>query len=183
MKKLRTMVENFFPLRGNAITLKPFLVADINDIYIGWLNDQDVMKFSNQRFFVHSMESCLRYQASFAGTDNLFMGIRRLSDDKLIGTLTAYVASNHGTVDVGIMIGDSSLWGMGYGLDAWITMTNWLLACKDIRKLTAGTLACNLGMIKLMERSGMVLEATRKSQEIVEKCPVDMLYYAKFNGN
>ena len=72
---------------------------------------------------------------------------------------------------------------MGYGLDAWITMTNWLLARKDIRKLTAGTLACNSGMIKLMERSGMVLEATRKSQEIVEKCPVDMLYYAKFNGN
>lgn len=183
MKKLRKMGENFFPLRGNKIELKPFLVADINDVYIGWLNDQNVMKFSNQRFFVHSMESCLRYQASFEGTDNIFMGIRRLMDDKLIGTLTAYVARNHGTVDVGIMIGDSSVWGRGYGLDAWITMTNWLLARKDIRKLTAGTLACNSGMIKLMERSGMVLEATRKSQEIVENWPVDMLYYAKFNGN
>jgi RimJ/RimL family protein N-acetyltransferase len=177
------MVEISFSLIGNMIVLKPFLVADINDAYIGWLNDKNVMKFSNQRFFVHSMESCLRYQASFEGTDNLFMGIFRLSDDKLIGTLTAYVASNHGTVDVGIMIGDYSVWGMGYGLDAWITMTNWLLARKDIRKLTAGTLACNSGMIKLMERSGMVLEAIRKSQEIVEKCPVDMLYYAKFNGN
>jgi len=177
------MAEIFFSLIGDKIVLKPFSVADINDSYIGWLNDQNVMKFSNQRFFVHNMESCLRYQASFEGTDNLFIGIRRLSDDKLIGTLTAYVAKNHGTVDVGIMIGDCSVWGMGYGLDAWITMTNWLLARKDIRKLTAGTLACNLGMIKLMERSGMVLEAKRKSQEIVEKCPVDMLYYAKFNGN
>ena len=183
MKKLKKMAENSFPLRGNTIVLKPFLVADINDVYIGWLNDQNVVKYSNQRFFAHNMESCLRYQASFEGTDNLFMGIRRLLDDKLIGTLTAYVANNHGTVDVGIMIGDCSVWGMGYGLDAWITMTNWLLARKDIRKLTAGTLACNSGMIKLMERSGMVLEATRKSQEIVEKCPVDMLYYAKFNGN
>jgi RimJ/RimL family protein N-acetyltransferase len=177
------MTEIFFPIKGSAIVLKPFLVADINDAYIGWLNDKNVMKFSNQRFFEHSMESCLRYQASFQGTDNLFVSIRSLSDDKLIGTLTAYVASNHGTVDVGIMIGDSTLWGMGYGLDAWITMTNWLLGRKGIRKLTAGTLACNLGMIKLMERSGMVLEATRKSQEIVEGSPVDMLYYAKFNGN
>ena len=183
MKKLRKMAENSFPLRGDMIELKPFLVADINDVYIGWLNDQNVMKYSNQRFFVHNIESCLRYHASFEGTNNLFMGIRRLLDDKLIGTLTAYVASNHGTVDVGIMIGDCSLWGKGFGLDAWITMTNWLLARKDIRKLTAGTLACNSGMISLMERSGMILEATRKSQEIVEKCPVDMLYYAKFNGN
>ena len=177
------MAENSFPLRGNAIELKPFSVADINDAYIGWLNDPNVVKYSNQRFFVHTMDSCLRYQASFEGTDNLFMGIRTLSDDKLIGTLTAYIASNHGTVNVGIMIGDSSIWGMGYGLDAWITMNNWLLARKDIRKLNAGTLACNSGMIKLMERSGMVLEATLKSQEIVEKCPVDILYYAKFNGN
>jgi ribosomal-protein-alanine N-acetyltransferase len=177
------MAENVFPLSGNKIVLKPFLVADINDAYIGWLNDQNVVKFSNQRFFLHNLESCLRYQASFEGTDNLFMAIRRLSDNGLIGTLTAYVARHHGTVDVGIMIGDYSVWGMGYGLDAWVTMTNWLLGRKDIRKLTAGTLACNLGMIKLMERSGMALEATRKAQEIIEGSPVDMLYYAKFNGN
>jgi RimJ/RimL family protein N-acetyltransferase len=176
------MAENSFSLRGNKIVLKPFLVADINDAYIGWLNDQNVVKFSNQRFLVHSIDSCLRYQASFEGTDNLFMSIRRLSDDALIGTLTAYVASNHGTVDVGIMIGEQSVWGMGYGLDAWNTMTNWLLGRKDIRKLTAGTLACNLGMIKLMERSGMILEATRKAQEVVEGCPVDIVYYAKFHG-
>jgi ribosomal-protein-alanine N-acetyltransferase len=183
LKKLRKMAENSFPLKGNTIELKPFLVADINDVYVGWLNDQNVMKFSNQRFFVHNMESCLRYQESFKNTDNLFMAIRRLSDGKMIGTITAYISKNHGTVDLGILIGDKTVWGMGYGLDAWITFTNWLLDRSDMRKLTAGTLACNFGMIKLMERSGMVLEATRKFQEIVEGFPVDMLYYAKFNGN
>lgn len=175
------MAKNTFFLRGNKISLKPFLVADINDEYINWLNDKNVMKFSNQRFFVHSYESCMLYRASFEGTENLFIGIHRLSDDKLIGTLTAYFSTNHGTVDVGIMIGNSSLWGMGFGLDAWITFTNWLLGLKGIRKLTAGTLAPNLGMIKLMERSGMILEATRKFQEIFEGRPEDILYYAKFN--
>jgi ribosomal-protein-alanine N-acetyltransferase len=177
------MVEHVFFLKGNKTLLKPFLAADINNEYIGWLNDQNIMKFSNQRFFVHNLKSCLGYLASFEGTDNLFIAIRRLSDDKLIGTLTAYFAKNHGTVDVGIMIGNSSLWGMGFGLDAWTTMINWLLGRKDIRKLTAGTLASNLAMIKLMEHSGMVLEATRKSQEIFEGRPEDMLHYAKFNGN
>lgn len=177
------MADEDFSLRGSKVVLKPFLIADINDAYIGWLNDQNVVKFSNQRFLVHSMDSCLRYQASFEGTDNLFMSIRQLTDNELIGTLTAYVASNHGTVDVGIMVGNKSVWGMGYGLDAWITMANWLLGRQDIRKLTAGTLACNFGMITLMERSGMILEATRKAQEIIEGYPVDMLYYAKFNGN
>jgi ribosomal-protein-alanine N-acetyltransferase len=178
------MAEHLFKaIKGNKVFLKPFLVDHINDEYIGWLNDKNVMRFSNQRFFVHTFNSCILYKASFEGTNNLFVGIHRLSDDKLIGTLTAYFSIHHGTVDVGIMIGDSSLWGKGFGLDAWVTFTNWLLVLKGIRKLTAGTLACNLGMIKLMERSGMILEATRKSQEIFEGRPEDILYYAKFNEN
>jgi [ribosomal protein S5]-alanine N-acetyltransferase len=181
--KLKKMVENDFSLKGNKIVLKPFLVADINDFYISWLNNQEIVKFSNQRFLVHTRFSCLDYQASFENTDNLFISIRRLSDDSLIGTLTAYIASHHGTVDMGIIIGDQSIWGMGYGLDAWVTMSNWLLGRKNVRKITAGTLACNHGMIKLMERSGMILEATRKAQEIVDGRPVDMLHYAQFHGN
>lgn len=105
-----------------------------------------------------------------------------MSDDRPIGTMTAYMSRHHGTVDVGIMIGDMSVWGMGYGQDAWNTFTAWLLERKDIRKLTAGALACNYGMIKLMERSGMMLEAVRRAQECVEGQPVDVLYYAKFHG-
>lgn len=175
------MAGNDFVLSGDKVLLKPFSTSDINDAYIGWLNDPKVVRFSNQRFLKHDRESCVRYQASFEGTDNLFMSVRRLSDDRPIGTVTAYVARHHGTVDVGIMIGDQSVWGMGYGQDAWRTMTNWLLGREDIRKLTAGTLACNFGMIKLMERSGMSLEAVRKAQEIIEGRPEDILYYAKFN--
>lgn len=176
------MGESSFSLSGDKVLLKSFSVSDINDAYIGWLNDPNVVKFSNQRFLKHDRESCLRYQASFEGTGNLFMSVRRLSDDSLIGTLTAYVARHHGTVDVGILIGDKSVWGQGYGQDAWDTLTNWLLGREDIRKLTAGALACNFGMIKLMERSGMILEAVRKAQEIVEGRPEDILYYAKFHG-
>jgi [ribosomal protein S5]-alanine N-acetyltransferase len=169
-------------LRGDKVLLRPFTASDIDDAYIGWLNDPDVVRFSNQRFLRHGRESCLRYLASFSGTANLFMSARRLSDDRPIGTLTAYVASHHGTVDVGIMIGDKSVWGMGYGQDAWNTLTHWLLLRQDIRKLTAGTLACHYGMIKLLERSGMALEAVRKAQEIVEGQPTDILYYARFHG-
>lgn len=171
-----------FVLKGEKVLLRAFTASDINGTYISWLNDPDVVQFSNQRFLRHDKESSLRYIASFEGTDNLFINVRRLSDDSPVGTMTAYVSSHHGTVDVGIMIGEKSVWGMGYGQDAWNTLTNWFLARDDIRKLTAGTLACNYGMIKLMERSGMHHEATRKQQEIVKGQAVDILYYAKFHS-
>lgn len=176
------MTSKEFVLKGEKVLLRPFTVSDINDTYIGWLCDPDVVRFSNQRFLKHDQESSLRYLASFEGTDNLFISVRRLSDDSPVGTMTAYVSSHHGTVDVGILIGDKAVWGKGYGQDAWNTLTNWLLERDDIRKLTAGTLACNHGMIKLMERSGMRHEATRSEQEIVNGQAVDILYYAKFHS-
>ena len=49
-----------------------------------------------------------------------------------------------------------------------------------MRKVTGGTLACNVGMMSIFERSGMHLEATRKGQEIVNELPTDLLHYARF---
>ncbi len=182
--------EAEFTLQGDKVILRRFTESDIDDYYICWLNDADVVRFSNQRFLKHDRESSLRYLASFEDTDNLFISVRDLSGDRpdgthigtQIGTMTAYVSKHHGTVDVGIMMGDKSAWGLGYGQDAWNTLTSWLLSRDDIRKLTAGTMLCNTGMIKIMERSGMHHEATLKEQEVVNKQVVDILYYAKFSA-
>ncbi len=168
-------------LRGQKVLIRPFVIDDIEDSYIGWLNDPVVVQFSNQRFIKHDQEKCSRYLATFAQTENLFMSVRLVSNDQAIGTMTAYVSPHNGTVDVGIMIGEKSFWGFGYGQDAWNTMTTWLLQRKDIRKLTAGTSARNNGMIKLMERSGMVLECRRKEQEMMNGHPTDVLYFAIFS--
>ena len=160
--------------------LEPFESADITPAYLGWLNDPAVVRYSNQRFLRHDQASSQRYLAGFAGTANHFLRIRRAEDARPIGTLTAYVAPQHGTVDMGILIGDRAVWGQGYGQDAWNTLLQWLLARGDLRKITAGTLACNLGMLRIMERSGMQLEAVRRAQELVEGQAQDLLHYARF---
>jgi RimJ/RimL family protein N-acetyltransferase len=81
---------------------------------------------------------------------------------------------------MGILVGEREIWGQGLGLEAWETLMNYLLNEKKLRKVTAGTLNCNLGMLRIMERSGMVLEGVRTKQEIVAGEPQDMLYFAKF---
>lgn len=173
-----------FPLagvEGSKVELKPFREADITDNYLAWLNDADVVRYSNQRFRVHDRSSSLRYLHSFAGTDNLFLSVIRRAEGQVIGTMTAYIAKPHRTADVGVMIGEKSVWGRGYGQDAWNTLLEWLLHGVQLRKITAGTLACNFSMIKLMERSGMQCEAVRKQQEIIEGHAEDVLYFARFS--
>lgn len=177
--------RDLFPVAGvcgTKVLLLPFTQSDIVDQYIGWLNDPLVVRFSNQRFRRHDEASCRSYLASFEGTDNLFLSVRRAHDAVAIGTLTAYVARNHETADVGILIGDTTVWGQGFGQDAWDTILNWLLQSAGVRKITAGTLVCNGSMIKLFERSGMHWEATRRAQEIVDGQVEDIVYYARFRA-
>lgn len=167
-------------LTGEKVVLAPFTQADISDEYVGWLKDPVVTRFSNQRFRTHTRDSCASYLASFAGSPNLFVSIRRRDDDKPIGTMTAYVSPPHGTADVGILIGDRAVWGKGYGQDAWNTMLDWLLTGGGMRKVTAGTLAVNAPMLTLMQRSGMAFEGRRVRQEVVDGEEVDMLYFGRF---
>lgn len=167
-------------LAGPRLDVRPFTEADIGDAYIGWLNDREVTRFSNQRFRSHDRATCAAYVRSFEGSDNRFLLVTRRADAVPVGTLTVYAARHHGTADVGIMIGERSMWGGGYGQEAWDLVVNWLLTEPAIRKITAGTLAVNVGMVRLMERSAMVHEATRRAQEIVEGLPVDVVYHARF---
>ena len=166
-------------LTGRIVSLKPFLESDITPEYVGWLNNPTVVRYSNQRFRTHSMESCKAYVNSFTGTDNMFLAIRRGAI--VVGTITAYVSRHHRTADMGILIGDPTGWGKGIGKDAWTTVMRHLLMRESIRKVCGGTLRCNAGMVRIMELSGMIPDGVRAAHELVDGVPHDMLYFAKFN--
>ena len=174
------MSAPFTRLEGRKVALRPFTASDVTDAYVGWLNDPEVTRFSNQRFRTHDRASCEEYFRSFSGTENLFVSIRAVEGDLAIGTMTAYRVPHHGTCDVGIMIGERAFGGGGYGQEAWNLLTDWLVDSGGVRKLTAGCLASNHGMVRLMERSGLQREAVRVGQEIVEGRPEDIVLYARF---
>ena len=116
-------MAGFLELVGEKVRLKPFGSGDITDAYLDWLSDPAVTRFFNQRFRTHTRESCELYLASFAGTPNLFVSVRDKASDAAIGTMTAYRNLEHGTCDVGIMIGARDYWGGGYGQEAWNLLT------------------------------------------------------------
>ena len=182
MFDIQTAQENFY-LEGRIITLRLFSKDNITDLYINWLNDRNVMQFSNQRFFQHTHTSCLEYLKSFANTDNLFLAIYLKEKNIYIGTMTIYVSNAHHVADIGIMIGDKKSWGIGVGSDAWGTVLNWLINNLNFRKVTGGALAGNKSMIKIMSNLNMIPDGIRKNHEIVDKKPQDLMYFAKFNNN
>lgn len=164
-------------LTGQLVTLRSFTEADITPVYIDWLRDLELMKYSNQRFRSHSAAGCRDYLASFKGSDNLFMAI--IYNQQLVGTMTAYVSSVHQTADMGLLIG-AQCQGKGFGKDAWATLMEYLFR-SGIRKVTGGTLRCNSAMVRIMESAGMQADGIRMAQELVNGKPEDILYFARFN--
>jgi RimJ/RimL family protein N-acetyltransferase len=154
--------------------------SDITAQHVAWLNDPEVVRFSNQRFVQHTLESSRRYLHGFEGSPNLYLSARLIATDQAVGTLTAYRNPHHGTADIGILMGERSLWGQGLGLEAFKLLAGALAAPGGLRKLTCGMLACNHGMVAIARRAGFVQEAVRAGQELVDGQPTDLLYFARF---
>ena len=167
-------------LLSKNLRITSFTNDDITAEYICWLNDHEIMRFSNQRFQTHDLKSCTSYLRSFNGTANLFLSISMRKGDVAVGTMTAYRNMHHATADVGIMIGSAAGRGRSLGAEAWQSLIGWLLTDGGMRKVTAGTLASNHAMVRLAEKSEMVLEGTRTAQEIVDGQPQDILLFGKF---
>jgi ribosomal-protein-alanine N-acetyltransferase len=167
-------------LTGARVLVRPFTAGDISETYLAWLSDPAVVRFSNQRFGIHTLESCEAYLASFKGTANHFLAICDLKSGDMLGTMTVYYSVPHGTADIGIMIGERKVWGKGIGAEGFCQVLTALKASGAIRKVTAGTLAVNRGMVRIMEKAGMRHEATRHAQELLDGTPVDLVYYATF---
>jgi len=161
------------------LIVRPFQVDDINDAYLAWLNDPLVTRFSNQRFQRHDRASAQAYLHGFGSGPGLFLSLRRAADDLAIGTITAHVASHHATADLGLLVGDRTVWGQGFGLEAWLAVMQWLLGEGGMRKVTAGTAAVNLAMLAIIQRSGMQAEGNRRAQEIINGAAVDILLFGR----
>jgi len=150
--------------------------------YVDWLNDRELTRYSQQRFRSHTLESCASYLASFAQTPHYFWAI--VSKDQTlghIGNINAYIDSNHSTADVGILLGERRAHGRGLATEAWQAVCQFLLSEQKIRKVTAGTLSCNLPMLSIMKKSGMVDDGRRRKHQICGDVPVDVIHMALFS--
>ena len=165
----------------DRLRLVPFQEHHLSERYLSWLNDRELMRYSEQRHRTHTLESCRGYWRSFTGTPNYFWAIEETQDGLgHIGNLNAYVDRTNLLADLGIVIGERAAKGRGYGLEAWQAACGFLFRELAIRKVTAGTLAVNQAMLKLMDAAGMERDGERKRHYLVAGEEVALVYAALF---
>jgi [ribosomal protein S5]-alanine N-acetyltransferase len=161
------------------LSLRP--LAKASPKQVAWLRDPDVVKYSEQRHRNHTLSSQLRWVQSFAGRSVLW-GIYRIDSGEQIGNLTAMVDEPNNVADVGIMIGDKASWRKGFGSEAWSAACTWLLHPDGgkVRKLEAGCMRENEGMLAILQKTRFVYEGERANHFLLNHNPVGAVLYGRF---
>lgn len=168
-------------LTTRRLALAPFTDEHLTEHYVDWLNDPEVVRYSEQRHRRHTIESCRQWAAGFDdGPSQLWAIMESAHGLGHIGNINTDVDEPNRTADIAILIGDKRSWGQGYGAEAWIAVVEYLLGPGGMRKVTAGTMADNRAMMAIMRRSGMAEEGRRRRQFLFEGREVDAILAARF---
>ena len=165
-------------LFSERLELKSFSKEMITDEYLSWLNDKELMKYSEQRHKTHNKDSAIIYLDSFKNTRNMFLGIFTMEERSLVGTMTAYHDINNNIVDLGILVGSKKFKSSGIGFEAWSTLMDYF-ANQRVRLITAGAMANNKPMISIFKKSGMSEAGIRRNHYIYKNKPICLVYFSK----
>lgn len=143
---------------------------------VRWLTDPTVVQYSEQRHRKHTLRSQQGYCNSFLWPSQLRI-IYWIEDP--IGTISAHVDTNNSVADIGIMIGDTQVWGEGFGTEAWMALMDHLFGM-GIHKVEAGCMSPNYPMVKIFQKSGMTREGYRDSHFSFGKGRADLEQWSKF---
>lgn len=175
------------PLTSARLSLIPYTAGLVAARHVAWLNDSEVVRYSEQRHKTHTLESQHEYLNKFPVGSHIWLISRRVSSaDALynglevdIGTITAYIDMPNRIADVGILIGDKSTWGQGYGAEAWMAVIDFLFSA-GIRKIECGCMLSNIAMRKLAKKVGMVWEGTRMNHFELDSLLEDLILMGRY---
>ena len=168
-------------LSGPAVRLVPFSPRHITNRYVAWLNDPEVVRFSELRQRRHTKQTCRRYLGSMRDGGHCFWAIVASGPPRRhVGNIAAYVDRPNRLAEVSILIGERAVWGHGLGSTAWSLVVDWLLGAGGMRKVVAGTMTANKAMLRVMERSGMAIEARHPRHFLLDGEEMDVVSGARF---
>ena len=157
-----------------------FTRDDITDRYVSWLNDPEVVQYSEHRHRTHTHASCIEYVNTFAHANHLWKIKYRNNCNLHIGNISATIDTNNNIAEISIMLGDRSAWGKGFGFEAYSGVCSFLFDRMQVRKVWSGTLDCNIPMLKIMDRMSMRDDGRRIRHYLLNGKETDIIFKALY---
>lgn len=180
MKDVVQRLKSGMPVNIDCnLSLRVMTKKDITEAYVAWLNDDEVVQFTEQRFHLTSAADVIAFIDKMAlDPTQLMYGI--FFDDQHIGNIKlGSINSQHRTADLSYLIGARKWWGKGIATLAIATITEIGFQQIGLIKICAGVYENNIASSKVLVKNGYSLEGRRKGQYVFKNSRIDALLYAK----
>src|SRR6266496_472187 len=126
-------------LTGERLCLREVMLSDVEGPYLQWMNDAEVLRYTESRFHPHSQAQLCDYVTRInASPDFVFRAITLRDTGRHIGNIKL------GPID----------WNQGYAAESIQLLAGYAFGSLKLHKLTASCYAVNIGAIKTLKKAG-----------------------------
>lgn len=147
-------------IEDGRLRLRSVEREDLGSRYLGWLNDNEVTRWTDIRLTKQSKETLVNYWSIITSDlDSHWWAIVDISSGVHIGNIKLHVISSfHCTGEMSLLIGEREFWGKGFGSSAIRLVTQYGMEEVGLEKISARIYAENLGSIRAFEKAGYIVE-------------------------
>ena len=176
-KQIISLKEKLIKTNESKLFLKVIKPVEVTDEYVNWLNDYEIVKFTDQKYGEQTRKRVeLFVEQQFLSMNTLLYGI--FWENKHIGNIKlGPIDLNNKVSEISYFIGNKSLWGLGITTKSIKAILSIAFEELNLEKITAGCYSINTSSRRVLENNGFVIEGTRKKQSIFEGERVDSLIF------
>lgn len=155
-------------LNGPKFNLRPFLVEQVSDLYVSWLNDPEVNRFLEVRFVKQTIELARKYVHMMNyGVEAYMWAIYPNGVNAPVGTATLRnIDRNHSSGGIGLMIGDKNYWGSDCAMEAIRLVIDHAFDALGLRRLAEETSGPNHSINFTLKRLGFTFEGKMRQASV-----------------
>lgn len=165
-------------LKGKII-LKKISSKNISLDYIKWMNDPEVVQFTEQKYKKHTRKN-IGFFLKKTNKDNFSEIYGVFCEKILIGTIKIGNINNiHKTAEISYIIGNKKFWNKGIATIVVKKICDYIFSKLKLKKIIAGTYSVAKSSQKILIKNGFKLEGVLKKQIFFKNKRIDLHFYGR----
>jgi len=155
-------------LQGERIYLRPLQESDAEDFSV-WYGDGQVTRFLGTKPLARGKAKALCNRL-LNDPNGIYFGIIEKHEERIIGyAFLGHILKSHQVArELGIVIGDKSLWGRGYGGEAVRLILEYGFSCLKLHRIQLTVLDFNERALRLYRKMGFAEEGIQREARLVD---------------
>ena len=156
-KKILILLEIY-----EEVQLRILQEKDVTDKYVNWMNDYEVVKFTEQHSFTHSKEMVNEFVTKKFNSEYDFLFGIYFNNNHIGNIKLGPINTNNLVSDISYFIGDKKLWGKGIASKALMSVIHFAFNTLKLEKINAGYYQEAVASEKLLSKCGFKFESIIK---------------------